>query len=422
MKGMDTMGSLKSSTAVALAVSLALCGQALAQGVVKGTVVIPKSSIEAAGDAGVRVHTNIRQFVPAEGFHSAQALSGAPPYVGYYYETPASLGCIYKLTTVVKGCDPNSVTLNPAGGSNAIAIVDAYDAPYAENDLRSFSLQFGLPSANFQTVYASGHQPPSDAGWELEESLDIEWAHAMAPNAKLYLVEAASDSFSDLLTAVQVAAKLVATAGGGEVAMSWGTSEFYNESSYDSNFTSTSSANTNVVYFAAAGDTPGTIYPSVSPNVVAVGGTSFRRDPSTHAFISEAAWEDTGGGPSQYEPRPTYQSGVSAMVGSVRGVPDVAALADPNTGVWVLDSLNGGWVVVGGTSAATPIWAGIVNRAGTFATNSTAELSTIYNKMTAAKDYKNTTSGFCGPYNGYLATKAWDFCTGVGSPVGYAGK
>ncbi len=110
------------------------------------------------------------------------------------------------------------------------------------------------------------------------------------------------------------------------------------------------------------------------------------------------------------------------MVGSVRGVPDVAALADPNTGVWVLDSLNGGWVVVGGTSAATPIWAGIVNRAGTFATNSTAELSTIYNKMTAAKDYKNTTSGFCGPYNGYLATKAWDFCTGVGSPVGYAGK
>jgi len=397
----------------ALAVSLALGIPAPAQTQHKGTVVIPSSSIEKPGDAGKRAHTNLRMFLPTGGFHSANPLVG-PPFSGYFYETPASIGCIYKLTKAVAGCNPNTLSANPTGGSKAIAIVDAFDDPNAASDLASFSTQFGLPAPNFQVVYASGTKPPANSGWELEESLDIEWSHAMAPSAKIYLVEAASNSNADLFAAVQKANTLVAAAGGGEISMSWGESEYSSEVSYDSYFSTSG-----VVYFASAGDSAGTIYPSVSPEVISAGGTTIRRNPATGAFKSEAAWPDSGGGPSRYELRPSYQSAVSSIVGSVRGVPDMSAIADPNTGVWVYDSGNGGWWVVGGTSVSSPLLAGIVNRAGSFAPSSNAELTDIYSHML---DFKDTTWGMCGPYMGYSAAKTWDFCTGLGSPKGYLGK
>ena len=95
-----------------------------------------------------------------------------------------------------------------------IALVDAYDAPNAASDLAKFSIQFGLPTANFQVVYASGKKPAYDIGWELEASLDVEWAHAMAPNARIVLVEAASSNYTDLMIAEDMASKMVNAAGG----------------------------------------------------------------------------------------------------------------------------------------------------------------------------------------------------------------
>ena len=225
------------------------------------------------------------------GLQFAKPEAGGPPFTGYLIETPASIACIYKLTTAVAGCNPNTVTTVPTGGSKAIAIVDAFHNPDAASDLATFSAQFGLPAPNFQVVYQGSSAPPVDSsgGWEIEESLDVQWAHAMAPNAKLYLVECNSNSFTDLLAGVAKASSLVSAAGGGEVSLSWGGSEFSGETSYDSRFTTS-----NVVYFASTGDGPGTIYPSVSPNIVAVGGTSFRRSPaSPYAFKSEAAWTST---------------------------------------------------------------------------------------------------------------------------------
>ncbi len=401
---------------VTTALCISLWASASAQGMHKGTIVIPDSSHERLIDVGKRAHTNIRMFVPAGGFQSPQPMVG-PPYSGYFYETPASIACVYHLVAVVSGCNPNTVTKNPTGGSKAIAVVDAYDDPHAASDLVFFSNQFGLPAATFSVVYASGTKPAGDLGWELEESLDIEWAHAMAPSAKIYLVEAASNSFTDLLTAVQKANTLVAAAGGGEVTMSWGGSEVAGETSYDSYFTTSG-----IVYFASAGDTPGTSYPSTSPNVVSAGGTTLRRNPATGAFKTESAWTDGGGGLSAFEAIPSYQSVISTIVGGARGVPDLSADADPNTGVWVYDSGTGGWWVVGGTSVSSPILAGIVNRAGSFATSTNAELTTIYNNRTITTDYKDTTTGFCGPYMGYSAMSGWDFCTGVGSPKTLVGK
>jgi kumamolisin len=383
-----------------------------------GQVTIPASSTERNGDIGLRAHTNIKVFTPTGGMPQASAAaSSGPPFGGYLFETPASLACIYNLVLQSAGCNPNVVTAVPTGGSTSIAIVDAYDDPGAAKDLAKFSRQFGLPPANFHVVFATGSRPFNDPGWEIEESLDVQWAHAMAPSAKLYLVEAASNSFYDLFTAETVAASIVAADGGGVVSNSWGGSEFADETAYDSFF-----SYPGVVYLASTGDGPGVIYPSASPNVVAVGGTTLSRSGNGGAYIFESAWNSTGGGLSQYEAIPSYQKGVAKVVGTHRGVPDVSAEADPNSGVWVHDSGNGGWYIVGGTSASSPIWAGIVSAAGNNLGSSEAELTTIYKNRGSKPDFNDIRSGVCGPWNGNLAQTGYDLCTGVGSPVGYGAK
>jgi len=403
----------------------------------QGHVVIPLSNNHTPADAGIRSHTNLRIFVPDTPITPDEL----PPYAGYAYETPASLGCIYGLVPASPGCNPNTTTVNPSGGSQTIAIVDAYDYPAAASDLAVFSAQFGLPApnaSNFTVVYASGTEPPSDptGGWESEEALDIEQAHAMAPYAHIYLVEANSNSNSDLYPAVQVAANYVVCGksacphggpGRGEISMGWGTSEYSDEASSDFYF-----RHDGVVYFAAAGDAPGTFYPCVSPNVVCVGGTSTARSIFTGNFLYEVAWQEAAGGFSYYEPRPFYQNSIGSIVGPTRGVPDVAFDGDINTGVWNYDSVPyevapgefepGGWFIDGGTSVGAPSVAGIVNAAGHFYDSSFAELETIYSHHPGAPGFMDIQRGYCGPYVTFAATPGWDFCTGVGSPFGYRGK
>ncbi|HEV7553014.1 MAG TPA: peptidase S8 and S53 subtilisin kexin sedolisin, partial [Candidatus Angelobacter sp.] len=251
------------------------------------------------------------------------------------------------------------------------------------------------------------------------------WAHAMAPNAKIILVEARSNNNTDLYAAVTKAAALVNAAGGGEVTMSWGGPEFSGETSNDSLF-----VESGVVFFASTGDSQGTSYPSTSPNVIAAGGTTISRNPVTGAFQAELAWNSAGGGPSTVEHRPSYQDAVQSVVGNARGVPDLSFDADPVTGVLVLDSVplaneGGGpntWWVLGGTSVSSPALAGIVNATGLKNTSSEAELTEIYNNKAVVADFADTIRGSCYFYDGYLAVKGWDFCTGVGSVKGKLGK
>jgi subtilase family serine protease len=274
-------------------------------------------------------------------------------------------------------------------------------------------------------------------GWELEEASDIEWAHAMAPKATIYLVEACSNSDIDFEQAGLVANNLVqcgqteidpntfvlgtcpaGSTGKGEVSMSWGADEFAGETSYDSVLTTPG-----VVYLAGAGDTPGVAYPCTSVNVVCVGGTTLRRNPTTFNFIQEAAWVLSGGGMSTYEPKPSFQSGVPN-----RAVPDISFDADGYTGVWVYDTfpVEGlyyyEWLILGGTSISTPAVAGIVNAAGSFAASSNSELTTIYANQNSAADFTRIPNGFCGPYMGLSTANSWNFCTGVGVVNGYKGK
>jgi kumamolisin len=430
-------------TALALGSAISAQESALSH---KGRVITPESAIERSGDIGLRAHTPYRIFVPADRDRfgaepnsyafSAGAASPAvgPPFAGYAYETPASIACLYHLVTPVAGCNPNTFKVNPTLGSKAIGIVDAYDYPTALADLNKFAKQFGLPTmttANFKVIFAggtdgcSGADPGNDPGWEGEQALDVQWSHAMAPAAKIFLVEAATNYFTDLMVAEDCASKLVSAAGGGEVSNSWGGSEFSGETSMDSHFKTAG-----IVYFASTGDSAGTIWPSVSTSVVAVGGTSISRVNSGANFgnfIGEAAWEDGGGGLSAYEPRPGYQKWLPAATHRV--VPDVSSDANPNTGVWVYDSnatYGVGWYVYGGTSVSSPTWAGIVNRAGHFAASSAAELLKIYSAFssatTYAADYNDITYGLCSFYDGTQAVASWDACTGIGSPKGYIGK
>lgn len=404
---------------------LAIAQPALAQNYGhKGTVVIPASSTEQPGDVGVRSHTNYRIFVPGEGpaahQDAAKPQAGGPPFPGYFFETPASLACVYGLVPQTPGCNPNVVTTNPSGGSRTIVIVDAFDYPQAASDLAFFSTQFGLAPADFTVVYASGTEPAIDPSgqWEIEESLDIEWAHAMAPNAKIYLVEAASNFDTDLYRAVGVANKLLAKTGG-EVSISWGGGEFGAETTFDAYFKKVPG----IVYFAASGDGSGVIYPSTSPYVVAAGGTSTSRNNMTGMFQASTAWQSTGGGMSSVEPRPAYQNSVAGIVGASRGTPDIAFNSDTETPVWVFNSFFGIplWFIVGGTSVATPSLAGIVDAAGGTPASSWALLTTVYSNLGNTGDFTDVASGSCGVYEGNLSVPGYDNCTGVGVPNGYSG-
>jgi kumamolisin len=316
--------------------------------------------------------------------------------------------------------------LNSNGGNGVIAIVEAFDYPTALADFNVFATQYGLPTETsatstsstnkvFQVVYASG-QPRGNAGWNQEAAMDIEWAHAMAPNAKIVLVEARSSSTQDLFAAVQVASQIPNVK---VVSMSWGQSEFANETQYDSYFTTPG-----VIYVASSGDVGGTLnYPGCSPNVIAAGGTTIVRD-ATGKFTSEQGWTSTGGGVSQYESIPAYQSAIAAKVGSHRGVPDISFNANPTSGASIYCSTPyqgyQGWVALGGTSLAAPCIAGIINSASSGAVNTQAELTLIYNNL-GTSNYRDITTEF-GPVGYYPNTVGWDFVTGVGSPFGTLGK
>jgi kumamolisin len=363
-------------------------------------IIIPASSVPQAG----RHHTNYF-------FVDTDKPQGGPPAGN---ETPGSLACVYQLVTGPTGC-PIATSKNvPSGGIGAIAIVDAGDYPTAASDLAAFSTQFGIPAADLTVTWPGGKKkkPPVYNDWIVEEALDIEWAHAMAPHAKIFLVESVEVNTDPTWAAVKLAAKLVAENGGGVVSMSWGDPEVKNEKSWDKFFTTPG-----VVYFAAAGDSGlgVSIYPGASPNVVSVGGTYFNRDGKGN-FLSEIYYTGGGGGDiSPYEPIPSYQSGVASIVGTHRGYPDVAS-----DFCCAAIYVQGGWYSVGGTSWASPTFAGIVNAAGNQQQSTVDELTWIYGELANPTEYK---ADFNDITQGDSRCKTgFDQCTGVGSPRSYVGK
>lgn len=305
------------------------------------------------------------------------------------------------------------------GAGQVIGIVDAYDHPNIESDLAVFNEAMdlvGCTTANgcFKKVYANGKKPKMQDNWALQIALDVEWAHAIAPQAKIILVEAESNSWSALLKAVQVAV----SNGANIVTMSWGSNEFANEVNFDNYFT-----NSGVAFLSAAGNLgAGVHYPAASPNVLGVGATHLTVDADGN-YVSESAWSKTGGGLSVYENEPQYQVAFNIPNNpqAKRGVPDVAAIGDPNAGVAVYSSHKaGGWHVMGGTGLSTPVWAGFLALGNSGRISSLGMPHYVLYKLAQLSynfNYKDITTGSNGSC-GYFCTAqvGYDYLTGLGSP------
>lgn len=282
------------------------------------------------------------------------------------YYTPSTLATAYGL--------PPIMNRGNRGAGTTIAIVDAYYDPQIQSNLQLFSTTFGLPgigacgSSTFTAVSQTGGPATSvgfNVGWAQEANLDVQQAHAMAPCASILLIAANSPSYVNLFTGVQYAA-----AHADMVSNSYGGGEFAGELAQDATL-----AALTVPLLFSSGDTGGAqSYPCLSPYAVCVGGTTLLTTPSAFR-TAETAWYNgasvggTGGGCSLYETKPGYQTGFSERnCGATRSSPDVAALADPYSGVPIalspnsLSSLTAPTVVccIGGTSLAAPLTAGIL--------------------------------------------------------------
>lgn len=348
------------------------------------------------------------------------------------YIAPAQIAGAYGLDQVKFGA------IQGDGAGQTIAVIDNGDNPgflnssdpnFANSALGVFDSYYGipnLPTFSFQKYDQNG-SPISggpDNGWGLEIALDVEWAHALAPAAKIALVEGNSASFADL-GAAQVSAAAVIHAG--EISMSYGGFlEYYGDGSsepfYDSNYLAPGlAAQPNTVYLASTGDSGayyGPNYPSISPLVAGVGGTNL--DVAGNSYLDESAWSDGGGGTSSVYGAPSYQSGVTGY-GS-RTNPDISSAA---VGASVYDPWDyGGWVGADGTSWSSPMWAaftavanqGRVLAGGQGFDGSTQQFqSALYSAYTSA-NYGNYFNDITTGGNGYSATTGYDLATGIGTP------
>jgi hypothetical protein len=318
-------------------------------------------------------------------------------------------------------------SLGLTGAGQTIAIVDAFDDPTVRRDLVTFSQQWGLPDItadNFQVYYATKQRPNFAAGWATEISLDVQWAHVIAPDAKIVLVEARSNAELDLQQAYDRAAELVEPTGG-VVSMSLGRPEIFSDPLIDLRF---HNANTGDVTFVAATGDNGAMagFPADSPFVTAVGGTILTLDATGNLLQPEEGWPGSGGGISSFFPQPPFQAGISVaggVLGNRRAVPDVAFLA--GTPVAVFNSsadVSGfsGWRGVSGTSLASPMFAALT----ALVNQRRAQLGKgvigdqMNNALYAAArdDYAANFNDITSGTNGFSAAKGYDLVTGLGTP------
>ncbi len=365
--------------------------------------------------------------------------------------TPAQIRAAYGLPALpLAGTTPTALQAAQLGAGQTIYIVDAMHDPNAAAELAAFNTKFGLPACTakvigvttalplaapaagsgctFSVVYSTpaggmtATAPAFDAGWATEIALDVQWAHATAPLARIVLIEAADATTTSLLGAV----KLANAMGPGAVSMSFGGNEGNWTTSVDSAF-----AGAGMTYLAATGDSgAGVSWPAVSPRVVAVGGTTLAA--AGVGTRSETGWSSGGGGISAYVATPAWQANTVPGVGTLahRAVADVAFNANPSTGQYVAVIAPGGstasWLSAGGTSLSTPQWAGIIAMANAVRAQSAkaalgAPHELLYRQIasvpgTYAAAFGDITAGANGSCATCIAKTGFDTVTGLGTP------
>nr|HEX4314137.1 S53 family peptidase [Kofleriaceae bacterium] len=302
-----------------------------------------------------------------------------------------------------------------AGGT--IGIVDAYDYANAESDLAAYRTQYGLPACTtangcFKRVNQTGAASPLPAAspsgddWSVEAALDLDMASAACPKCKLVLIEAQDDQGDGLY----IGNNAGPTVGANVVSNSWGGPEPTNSASMETYFN-----HAGIGYFVASGDNGNTgtqsDYPSTSAFVTGVGGTSLVKASNTRGW-TEGAWSDGGSSCSLHIAKPSFQT---QTVCSKRAAADVASVGDPNTGLAVYNKANGGWIVVGGTSAASPFVAGVYALYGLNGTGPSYSYAHAANFF----DVTTGTNGSCSTIMCH-AGAGWDGPTGNGTPNGTA--
>ena len=310
-----------------------------------------------------------------------------------------------------------------AGATETVAIVDAFDDPNAESDLAAYRAEFGLPACTsaggcFKKVNQTGgtNYPTSDTGWQLEISLDLDAVSALCPNCHIDLVEANSAGTSDLATAELEADKL----GANVISNSWDVPlsgrlarEFPQTGDYTFNGVTTVAASGDAGYPGASTND----FPAALPDVTAAGGTTLEPASASGAAsargFTESAWSDAGSGCNLGASKPAWQTD-SGCTG--RSYADISADADPDTGMQVYDSTDGGWVVVGGTSEATPLIAAYYALLGSAAQGP----SWAYANASLLNDPSTGSNGSCATLIAYIcdAGPGYDGPTGVGSISG----
>jgi len=391
---------------------------------------------------------------------SPEGNSGAPvsPAGGL---TPAQIRAAYSLPPVTDLTRPGPLK-GITGKGQTIVIVDSFGSPTIATDLARFDRYFRLPAPpSFRVIQPAGKVSPYHAsnsnrvGWAGETTLDVEWAHVMAPGARIVLVETPTSEnegttgFPQIVTAEQYVLRHKL---GQVISQSFAATEqtFSSKSDYAAikNLRSAYrlAAADHVTVLAATGDqgvtsdkynmvdeytSPAVSWPGTDPLVTAVGGTQLRLRPNGTRLAPDVAWNDSGGGRSIVFPRPSYQDSVQGVTGSHRGVPDISMDASCKSPVAIYGSFNGGgsgpWSTLCGTSLATPLFAGIVALADQYAGHALGLINPAIYQMEARHErgivditkgnnsQTFTQNGRRYTVHGFSARKGYDLVTGVGT-------
>jgi subtilase family serine protease len=385
------------------------------------------------------------------------------------YSTPVATSLIRPSPTLIKSasdsptCAPTSIcpamldtaygfsTLQSSGtngNGQTIVIVDAWGDPTLSSDLSIFDSQFGLKAPKLNIIDIDGI-PCTDTGWSLETSLDVEWAHVTAPDAIITVLVASVPNPQDIYGAWTYA---LTNHIGNQISNSFGGAGCYNGYCNDTigqgigsceSTQGTEGVNVgkivneaqkdHVTLLVSAGDDGATgrgttqeeTIPDDCQGVLTVGGTTLSID-SSGKYIGETAWNGATGGGYTTNVEPDYQSSVKIIDPyKALGKPDVSAVADPDTGVWIYNQGNGGWLVIGGTSLSSPLWVGFLADVNQIRANHGFEPAGFINQFLYEKvygingssslysrDFHDIVSGNNNPWN---AGPGWDPDTGLGS-------
>lgn len=339
------------------------------------------------------------------------------------------------------------------GKGQTVAIIVSFGSPTLQQDVAEFSKTYHLPAANIEVISPLTNVPEQDphhdkASWAAETTLDVEMIHSIAPDAKIDVLVspvAEIEGTTGLPEFRQLEQYVIDHKLATIVSQSWGASELSLQDSAGqaelqkwNSLYQDGTINHKITYLAASGDQGATDYlnndlqlatehttdfAASSPWVTSVGGTTTRRSGNT---IKEIAWTGSGGGFSRFYSMPSYQKTLptsqQSQFNNQRGVPDVAAAANPATALSIY--FNGDWNLVGGTSASTPLWAGIMAVAQQMANRPLGFINPALYKLAADERhplyYRDITQGnntnTKAGVTGYSAVSGWDPVTGLGAP------